>query len=60
MFPSQPQIGQDMAKERQQLAANIRLAQDATRPDRKARRAFSPFHWIRELLAPRRAQRAPE
>ena len=27
MFPSQPQIGQDMARERQQLAARIRMSQ---------------------------------
>ncbi len=29
MFPSQPQIGQDMARERQELAARIRMSQTA-------------------------------
>jgi hypothetical protein len=38
MFPSQPQIGQDMARERQQLAARMRLAQEA-------RPATTPRRW---------------
>ena len=37
MFPSQAQIGQDMSRERQELAARIRLAQSAASPRRQRR-----------------------
>jgi hypothetical protein len=40
MFPSQAQIGQDMARERQQLAARIRMSQAAQ--ERQARPKRSP------------------
>jgi hypothetical protein len=36
MFPSQPQIGQDMARERQELAARMRQV-SAVRPVRSRR-----------------------
>jgi hypothetical protein len=46
MFPSQPQIGQDMAKERQQQAEWIRQAQSAA-PAKTPRRSWSvPWRWI--------------
>lgn len=34
MFPSQPQIGQDMARERRELAARIRQAKEASAANR--------------------------
>ena len=37
MFPSQPQIGQDMAKERQQQAEQIRQAQLALTANKQKR-----------------------
>ena len=37
MFPSQPEIGQDMARERQERAAKIRLAYSVL-PEKKPKR----------------------
>jgi len=37
MFPSQPQIGQDMAKERQEMANHIRQAQLAASETKQSR-----------------------
>lgn len=39
MFPSQPQIGQDIARERQQLAARIRMSQAAQGPQARPTRS---------------------
>ncbi len=66
MFPSQPQIGQDMAKERQQQAARIRQAQLATSASKESRSGSVGRGWIDAstlkrrlsvLVAPRRIRR---
>ena len=46
MFPSQPQIGQDMAKERQQQAEWIRQAQLATAASKESRSGSVRRGWI--------------
>ena len=54
MFPSQPQIGQDMAKERQQQAEWIRQAQSAA-PEKTPRRSGSVrSRWIDAAILKRR------
>ena len=54
MFPSQPQIGQDMAKERQQQAEWIRQAQSAA-PEKTPRRSGSVrWRWIDAAIVKRR------
>lgn len=56
MFPSQPQIGQDMAKERQQQAARIRQAQEASadggpRREQSVRRRWNAAAALKRRLA---------
>ncbi len=46
MFPSQPQIGQDMAKERQEMAARIRQAQLATSASKESKPGPVRRGWI--------------
>ncbi len=46
MFPSQPQIGQDMAKERQQQAERIRQAQLATPASKESKPGPVRRGWI--------------
>ena len=47
MFTSQPQIGQDMANERQQQAARIRQATSASAATRPQRTRSNRRGWIR-------------
>lgn len=47
MFTSQPQIGQDMAKERQQQAARIRQATTASAATKLQRTPSVRRDWIR-------------
>ncbi len=56
MFPSQPQIGQDIARERQELAARMRQA-STVRPVQNRRRAL--FGKIRRLGLPSLLKRPP-
>jgi len=49
MFPSQPQIGQDMARERQQLAARIRISQTA-HPQARPKRWRALLETIQTLI----------
>jgi hypothetical protein len=57
MFTSQPQIGQDMAKERQQQAARIRQATSASSATKPQRTTSVGRGWIggsmlrRQLMA---------
>lgn len=54
MFPSQPQIGQDMAKERQELAARIRQAESASAADEPKRVGSARRRWIDGTMLMRR------
>ena len=54
MFPSQPQIGQDMAKERQQQAEWIRQAQSAAPETTPRRSASVRWRWIDAAIVKRR------
>jgi hypothetical protein len=46
MFPSQPQIGQYMAKERQELAARIRQAESASPSSKPKRVRSARRRWV--------------
>lgn len=54
MFPSQPQIGQDMAKERQRLAARIRQAESASAAHGPKRVGSAWRRWIDGTMLMRR------
>jgi len=54
MFPSQPQIGQDMAKERQQQAAWIKQAHEATSANSPKRSGFWRRGWVGVAILKRR------
>lgn len=61
MFPSQPQIGQYMAKERQELAARIRQAESASarrgrERSRSTRRRWTEMPVLKRRLAWLRAR----
>ncbi len=54
MFPSQPQIGQDMAKERQEQAARIRQAHLAAAASKQKRSESVRQGWIDAAILKRR------
>ena len=54
MFPSQPQIGQDMAKERQQQAERIRQAHLATSASKESKPGPVRRGWIDATILGRR------
>jgi len=50
MFPSQPQIGQYMAIERQELAARIRQAESASPSSKPVRAESARRRWVHRTM----------